>query len=259
MRFCSFLLLSLLTVPALAADREALKRRATDPDSGALPQGWAVGPGLFYKSSLYRNEDTTFTAAPLVYYWGERCSIYVKKASCRVFGNDGYEVSGILDLRTDGYEAEDSPFLVGMSDRDWTLDAGVGLEFDTPAGDLELELVADVLGEYDGYEASFSWAVPVVLERAVMRFAAGYHWKSEDLVDHYYGVEGPESTPDRPFYAPDSASSWSLTYNCNWRISRNWLALARAEYQQFSSEIENSPIVEDSGDVRAVAGVAWHF
>jgi outer membrane protein len=259
MRNATTLLLLLLvfsTAATVAADRDELMARATDPETGAFPLGWAIGPGVFYKNSVYESGDSTLLPVPAVYYRGKHCMIYVKKGGCRIFDKKNVELSAIADLRLDGYEEGDGDFLEGMDDRDPTLELGLGLEVDTPFGDIELEALADPFGVHKGQEIVLGWSAPIILKRWVFRFNPAYRWKSSDLANYYFGVEPDEAAPSRPAYRVGSTTSWSLNTTINYRISPRWLALFLAEYEGYSSDIKDSPIVDESGQFRTLVGFA---
>lgn len=256
----TLLLLSLLaTSTTLAVDREALAARATDPETGAFPAGWALGPGVFYETGLYKSADSLLIPVPTVYYRGKHCMIYVKKGGCKFFESKFVELSGIADLRLDGFEPDDGDFLEGMDDRHISLDGGLGVEFDTPFGNIELEATHDLLGNHEGYEIALGWSAPIVLKRWVINFSLAHHWKSSDMADYYYGVKPSEALPGRPAYDVGSATMWGLVTTVNYRISPKWLALALASYEAYDSDIKDSPIVEDSGQFRALVGAAYRF
>jgi outer membrane protein len=256
----ALVLLALLPAGAsLATDRDELARRATDPITGAFPAGWALGPGVYYSSSLYESVDSQVIPVPTVYFRGKHCAIYVSEGACEFFEWKFLELEAIADLRLDGYDADDSDFLAGMEDRDFSVNGGLGVGFQTPIGDFEMEALHDLLGEHDGYEIGVGWAAPIVLERSVLRFALTHHWRSSDMAGHYYGVEPDEAVPGRPAYRVGSASLWTGVFHTNWRVSRRWLMVAQASYERYSSEIRDSPIIESSGQFKGLFGLAYKF
>jgi outer membrane protein len=101
--------------------------------------------------------------------------------------------------------------------------------------------------------------VPVVLERWVLRFAVEHRFKDEELADYYFGVEPDEALPGRPAYDVGSTDTWSVNVLTNHRISKRWLGILLSEYEWYSSDIEDSPVVDDSGQMRMLIGAAYRL
>lgn len=252
-------LLPVSSTAVLAVDPDAMERRATDPETGALPSGWAVGPGMVLESGLYDGGDSSMSAAPTLYFRSEHCKIYLKTAGCRLAGNGWFELDAMADLRLDGFEPGDSAVLVGMEQREDSIDVGFEMEFTTPVGIFEIEALTDALGRHGGQELNVSWNAPLILKRSVIQFQLGYSLKSADLADYYYGVRADEIAPGRPQYDVGSTGTWQVGVRGSQRISRQMLFLYSAQYERFSSAIRSSPIVDDDGQMRLFTGIGWRF
>ena len=244
---------------ALAADRDELVKKATDSETGAFPPGFFLGPGVFYRSVPIRDVDVVLIPVPTVYYSGKHCSIYVKKGGCGLFERGFFSLDAIADLRLDGYDGDDGDVTDGMDDREISLDAGLGMEFDSPIGDFELAAVHDVLGNHEGAELNLAWSVPLVFEGWVLRFSLEHRWWDSDLADYYYGVEADEALPGRPAYEVGSTNFWAFNFLVNHRISKGWMGIFLAEYERFSDDITDSPIVGEDGQIRALVGAAYRL
>ncbi len=113
----------------------------------------------------------------------------------------------------EGYSGSDSPFLNGMQSRDWSVDGGVNIEAATPVGLLGLSIVTDLLGRYRGQEVEFRYLIMFPLLGFNWIPSGGVRWKSDNLVDYYYGVRPDEARPDRP---PPTKANRRSTPSCGW-------------------------------------------
>ena len=256
----SILLLTFLTaLPALAVDVERLERRATDPETGPLPPGWMVGPGMVFESGTYSSGNSSFTPVPTLYFRNDRCDIYLKTAGCRLLERGRFELDAVAELRLDGFAPADDRMLSGMEEREPTIDVGLEMAMTTPVGIFEVEALQDPLGRHGGRELTLSWNAPLVLKRSVIQLSLGYSWKSAELADYYYGVRPEEARPGRPAYEVGATETWSVGVEGSQRISRRTMLLYSLKYERFSSAIRNSPIVDEEGQLRAFTGFGWRF
>ncbi|MFD2165073.1 MipA/OmpV family protein [Thalassotalea euphylliae] len=73
---------------------------------------------------------------------------------------------------------------------------------------------------------------------------------SEDTVNYFYGING---------YEGDSTTNFSVGALATYRFSKQWLALAGANFTSLGDEIKDSPIVADDSQTAALVGVAYTF
>lgn len=239
------------------SDRGASRQSAFS--TNAIPEKLSLGLAGFYKSGLYVDRDDTFIPVPLVYYRNDDLLIYVQQASYAIYKLGILEVAAVAELRLDGYQEDDSDFLKGMDDRWYSVDAGLSAELDTPIGDVVLEGISDILFQHQGQEVKLSYEVPLILEDWYIKPIVTGRWKSQNLANYYYGVRADEATALRPEYVVDDVFGYSAALAINYRIAEDWLAIFLGEYQRFADDIHDSPIVEDSGQLKGFLGVGWVF
>jgi outer membrane protein len=218
-----------------------------------------LGGGGFVQTAPYAGVDARVYPAPVVAYEGKR--LYVRSAivGYRLISENGVSIGPLVQLRIDGFKGDDSPFLNGMQDRHWSVDGGVNIEAVTPVGLLGVSVVSDLLGRNRGQEVEFRYLIMFPVLGFHLIPSGGVRWKSEKLVDYYYGVRPNEARPDRPAYEGEQAFDPFLRLVVRHKLTKHWSLFSDAQYEWLASEITNSPIVSKDHQVSFTAGVlyAW--
>jgi outer membrane protein len=218
-----------------------------------------VGGGAFIQTSPYAGVDTKVYPAPVVAYEGKR--FYVRSAivGYRIISENGLMIGPQVEPRVEGYNADDSPFLNGMRDRNWSVDGGVNIEAATPVGLLGVSIVTDLLGRSCGQEVQFRYLIMFPALGFHLIPSGGVSWESEKLVDYYYGVKPSEARPGRPAYEPGQAFDPFLRLVIRRKLTKHWSLFSDARYEWLASEITDSPIVSKDYQFSITAGAlyAW--
>ena len=181
------LALGLAATPAFAQD-------APDPQ----PR-WTVGLLALDRDAPYRQLDEDLLVVPLVRFEGERFYLRGMRGGVVLANSGGISFGGFLQARGDGYDAADSPFLAGMADRKFSMDAGLAASWRVPGvGQFEASLATDVLDRSGGQEAEVSWTGLVRAAGWQILPSVALRWQSQDMVDYYYGVRTSEAIVGRP-------------------------------------------------------------
>jgi outer membrane protein len=218
-----------------------------------------VGAGILVRSKPYKGVDPKIYPIPIFGYEGERLYLHGIAGGYRLFRKGSWSLGPVLQPRFDGYEEDDSRDLAGMDDRDLTLDGGVGLTWLTDWGLIGASLVTDLFGKHDGQELEISYTA--VVSRFDFDFipSAGLRYKSDKLVDYYYGVKSSEARAGRPAYEADAATDPFIRLAVRRKLVGKWSLLGAVQYEWFDSEIKDSPIVDQSQDVSFIAGLLYSW
>jgi outer membrane protein len=218
-----------------------------------------VGGGAFVQTSPYVGVDARVYPAPVVAYEGKR--LYVRSAivGYRLISENGLMIGPQVEPRVDGFSADDSPFLNGMRDRNWSVDGGVNIEAATPVGLLGVSIVTDLLGRHRGQEVEFRYLIMFPALGFHFIPSGGMRWKSDSLVDYYYGVRPNEARPDRPAFKGEPAFDPFLRLVIRRKLTKHWSLFSDARYEWLAREITNSPIVSKDYQFSITTGVlyAW--
>lgn len=249
-------LLTTLLAPVLAmAALPALAQEGPEPQ----PR-WTLGLLAIERDAPYRQLDEDLLVVPLVRFEGERFYLRGLRGGVVLARDGGFEFGALLQGRGDGYDAADSPYLAGMDDRDFSLDAGLAASWRVPrVGQIEVAVATDVLDRSGGQEATLSWTGLVRAGGWRLLPGAALKWQSGDMVDYYYGVRPGEALPGRPAYAPGSAMIPEVSLLATHPVGERWEFFARAGHAWLPSEITDSPLVDQDGRSTLMVGLGYTF
>jgi outer membrane protein len=249
---------SLITLGFLLGTQQAY---ATDKyDEPEL--SWGVGLGMISEDEGYTEVGSDSTAVPIFIINYGKFYLMGPKFGYQLYANDNYTFGLTGNFRMDGYEAEDSLFLMGMDDRDGTLDLGVEYSYDTGFGKIGIEIVADTLGKHEGYQADISFSYPINFDNGQLSPYIGAEYRSDDLVNYYYGVKNTEVTQIRQFYQADSAVNLVMGIRSTWFSGPHHRFVAMLQFKAFDDSIKDSPIIDadDADDAyNMIFGYAYVF
>lgn len=242
------LALALAAAPVLAQD-------APEP-----PPRWTFGLLAIERDAPYRQLDEDLLVVPLVRFEGERFYLRGLRGGVVLVEDGGFELGAYVEGRGDGYEAADSPYLAGMDDRDFSLDAGLAASWRVPrVGQFEVSLGTDVLDRSGGQEAGVSWTGLVRAGSWRLLPGVSLRWQSSDMVDYYYGVLPGEAIAGRPAYAPGSALFPAVSLLATRPLGERWEFFARAGHTWLPSEVTNSPLVDQDSRTSVIVGLGYTF
>jgi outer membrane protein len=218
-----------------------------------------LGGGAFVQTEPYVGVPARVYPAPVVAYEGERLFVRSAIVGYRIISNRGLMIGPLVQPRVEGFQADDSPFLRGMSDRQWSVDGGVNIEVVTPVGLSGVSLVSDLLGRSRGQEVEFRHLIMLPVLGFQLIPSGGVRWKSARLVDYYYGVRPNETLPDRPAYEGEQAFDPFLRLVVRHSLTKHWSLFSDAQWEWLAREITNSPIVGKDYQLGLTVGAlyAW--
>jgi len=244
---------SLMTLGFLIGAQQAY---ATDQyDDPKL--SWGIGLGMISEDEGYTGLESDSTVVPLFIVDYGKFYLMGPKFGYQLYGNNNYTFGLIGNYRLDGYEAEDSPYLKGMDDRDGTLDIGVEYSYDTGFGEIGIEVVADTLDTHEGYQADISFSYPINFDNGQLSPYIGAEYRSDDLVNYYYGVKNTEVTQIRQFYQADSAVNLVTGIRSTWFSGPHHRFVAMLQFKAFDDSIKDSPIIDADDAYNMIFGYAY--
>lgn len=124
-----------------------------------------------------------------------------------------------------------------------------GLEWLFRAGRVagQLDALYEATGRHKGYEVRGAVAAPLIQNENSLVVSTGFTWKSDALVDYYYGIG--------PAYRPDAAFNPFIKLGYSRPLGERFTLNAFAHYEYLDDAIADSPIVTDHGVLSVFAGV----
>jgi len=226
-----------LTTPVLADDRGEVRKRLE-------PKGFLYGFGLGVKQELYKGYDRRVIPLPILGYRGDRLSVLGPFVSYDVLNQDGIKLSAQASPRFQGFDSSDSDVFIGMDERDFSFDAGLGVKYERNDWNVGLSSMFDVLNKSNGYElkASLGRAFksgPIFYEPTI-----SVSYLDANHVNYYYGVRDYEATTLRPAYKADSALNTTIGFSVATPIFFDGFTRLSVDYTLSDSNITDSPLVD---------------
>jgi outer membrane protein len=234
--------------------------------SDGQPPRWGLGLAAVVKDSPFAGEGTRVLPLPLISYQGERFSLRGLSAQWQVYGSDSFELYAKGKFRMDGFEVDD----LGkaelarngidyrlLEDRDKGFDLGLGMKWSGPAGELEVELLADATDTSGGQEVSIEYGYPIELGMGTLTPNVGATWMSKDMANYYYGTLDEEVARGVVDYKPGAVTIPHIGVQYFRPVGEKWSFMASAQYSVVPEEIQDSPLIEPDTDGTAMLFVGF--
>jgi outer membrane scaffolding protein for murein synthesis (MipA/OmpV family) len=225
--------------------------------SAALGGGLRTGASPYFSSG---NEDERKSdLVPLYLYQGKYLFARGTSGGLHVFRNDALELNLYTRYRFQRLDPNRDPFYEGLEERRQSLDAGIELGLTQPWGELKLDWVADTLDRHNGQEVRASYRYRWDLGPWSISPFIAWNWQNDNLSNYYFGVSEAEATAARPAYAPGQAEWVSWGMNTSWQVTDRIVLFGNVAFIGGSSEITDSPLVEEDSYSSVFVGGTYMF
>ncbi len=244
---------------------EEAQTETTSAETAEMDEGPSihVGGGAIISSQPYVGTDARVYPLPLFTYEGRKLYFRGIMGGYWLYSFDGLSVGPVIRPRFEGYDEHDSSELRGMDDREWSIDGGLGVSWLTSIGLFGVTFVTDMLGRHNGQELDLSYTILFKWGGFDFIPSLGVRWKSENLVDYYYGVNDDEIRFDgavsRASYDGNDAVNPYLQLAVRRKLSDRWSLLGAVQYEWLDSEITDSPIVDDDYEASFLLGILYSW
>lgn len=151
------------------------------------------------------------------------------------------------------------PVIDELESRNFTYLGGIEAYFYTQVGVINLSLTHDLLDVHQGTEATLKWLYNLAIEDWKFELALVLDWKSEEVVDYYYGVRPSENAYWSEAYEAKSALNTGLELTTHYVLAEHWQLLFLARYTQIADEIVASPLLNEDYTSTFFVGTAYRF
>lgn len=222
---------------------------------------WGLGVGVIGQSSPYVDSNASvYQAIPAVTYVGERLQWFGPALRFGIAGSGRARLAIDASYRVGAYEEDDSPVLAGLGDRDGTLMAGLGAQFELGKGfELGANYQHDLLDEFGGGLATINLRRSFQLGIARLTPQVSANWLSADLANYEFGVPLAQATAARPAYLPGSSSTLGAGISTLFEITEDWRLLFNLSAERLGSELRDSPLVDEEYVIKGFLGATYTF
>jgi outer membrane protein len=220
-----------------------------------------LGIGVLGRSNPYVDSSQTVSRViPAVTYVGERLQWFGPALRYGLVGSGKLRFAAAAEYRIGVYEEADSSFLSGLGDREDTLLAGFGLQYEIAEGfELELLYQHDALDRIGGGMANVRLSRGIPWGTAVFVPKIAYNWLGSDMSNHDFGVPQSAATPERPAYRLGSTTSVEAGIGVFIEITENWRIIIDVAGEGLQDRVAASPIVDDDVVIKGLAVATYVF
>ena len=229
------------------------------PPVSANESSWGLGVGFGYERKPYRDFDNKPQGLPLILYTNQYVSILGPSIDVHLPSAGPVSLRLRARYSQDGYEAEDSPYLVGMAERKDGFWVGGAAIWRAGFANLSAEILADAAGNSKGtklklqIDRRFGYGPLAFTPRlAAQRFDDNY-------VDYYYGVLSGEARPDRAGYVGLASTNIEAGVRIDYTIARRQNIFVDVSGNHLGSGIRDSPLVDRSNSSAVRFGYLYRF
>ncbi|ABV86207.1 MltA-interacting MipA family protein [Shewanella pealeana ATCC 700345] len=151
------------------------------------------------------------------------------------------------------------PVIGELENRNFTYLGGDEAFIYTRFGIVHASVAHDILDVHGGLESKLKWFYNIPLDKWNFEFAAVLDWKSDEVVDYYYGVRPSESLYWNQAYQAESALNKSIEFTGQYVLTENWNLLLVARYTDIADAIVDSPLVDKDYTSTYFVGAAYRF
>ena len=153
----------------------------------------------------------------------------------------------------------DSISINDISSRKWAADAGFRVNWNGSDSLLSAAIAGDPLGVHQGYYAQLKYQYRWQWEDWRFAANASVTYKSEKLIDYYYGIDGEDTANSNLWYAADHALQTSVGLLLNKPLSKHWRWVGRVQLSTLGSGMTDSPLVSKDYVASGFIGFGYQF
>lgn len=137
----------------------------------------------------------------------------------------------------------------------------LGLEYERVLGNwvVSVQALSDFTAVHKGSEFRLAASVPLQWQNHSFGIAFGGAWQSQSLVNYYYGVRQNEVTDETLIYSADGGVTTFIRLDWRRPMSEHWSLMATLHNKWLSSEIVDSPLIDESTVMTGFLGIAYRF
>ena len=259
-----FLLFSIVFLILLSKLAKAESDANYTLSNNAKPEKqFSIGIGTVLTNEPYKEIDTKVRVIPFFLYRTRNLSLYGPIMNYSLFNDKSYDLGIIAKARFEGYEEDDSDFLQGMDEREWTFELGTYASKEFNFGKINADFSADILNRHQGYELKsyYSYTFRNVLKTPGLMISPniGINYRSEHLNNYYFGVRSSEAIVGRPVYNAGDSIGLIAGASINYMFSEKTSIMGMISFEWLGDEIKKSPVVDKNFESSFILGIVYNF
>lgn len=214
----------------------------------AIPRSknlYGIGVAALPKTS--GSDEFRVLALPIINAnYGDRYYINALQAGVWLLDSDDKRLRfGLSTQARFGWDADDGKLTRGMNDRDFSLDFGPTVRWQTDYGTINAQWGFDIGGASNGQTIDLQYIKSMLRSSAFnLNGSLGVTWNDKKLNNYYFGVDENETSQFRPAYSAGSSTELRVGINGSYTVGRDKYLLFGAFITRLGDQQANSPIVE---------------
>jgi len=227
---------------AHAEDRIDLVTETPIPRSKNL---YGVGVAVLPETS--GAESYRVLALPIINAnYGDRFYINALQAGVWLLDSDDKRLRfGLSAQARIGWDDKNARITRGMNERDFSVDMGPAIRWQTDYGTFNANWGVDVGGASNGHTVDFQYIKNLYRGSTFkLNSSLGLTWNNGKFNDYYFGVGADETGPQRPAYRAGPGTELRISLNGSYQLSDESYLLFGGALTRLGSAQADSPIVE---------------
>ena len=233
------------------------------PLFNAPPGTAALGGGIRGGQSPYfafdNDDQRRLDLIPLYLYNGQHVFFRGVSGGVHLYNSNDLELSVLGRYRFQHLDPGRNEFYQGIEERKQSLDAGFQTRLSKDWGTVRLSWVTDTLDRHKGQEVQLSYRYHFDAGPWIFSPFISWSWQDENLTNYYFGVSPEEARPDLPEYTPGDSQQVSFGLNSSWQVTNRITLFGNVAFGGPSSEVVNSPLVDEDNFSQAFVGGTYTF
>ena len=157
-----------------------------------------------------------------------------------------WELGFVGRFQTLGLGISKSDELLGLEDRQWTVEAGPLIGWRGFPVHVQFRSFWEAPDRHSGTTSELTFRLPWEHRRGYFVPSVRVKYLSDNYSDYYFGVAPEEATATYPEYQPGSAINTHVELSLGYELSPHWLLQAKVGVEFLDAAIEASPTVDRS-------------
>lgn len=221
---------------------------------------YGIGVGMIPKTS--GSKDFRAVVMPVINAnYGERFYINGLQAGAWLIESEDKRLRfGVSADARFGWDADDNSRTKGMNDRDFSVDIGPVLRWQTDYGTINAQWGFDAGNASKGQNIQLQFIRSLYRsEKLKLNGMVGMQWNDKKFNDYYFGVDQNEVRPDRPAYQAGAGMQFQMGVNGIYSVKENHALFFGVMVSQLGKEQSDSPIVETKTQPMGFVGYSIGF
>ena len=261
----------IIIISTLVLGLGSFTARAQESENDSENNGglsWSLGIAGISSQKPFKDIDRDNKVIPLIFYEGKYLElvgpgIEFKLASLDLSESQQFNFRVVTQYSFGGYdedEADETPILNGMDEREGGFWAGAKIEWQNPLVDISAEWLSDISDNSDGQQLSLAMERTWVFgQRLILTPRVVAIWQDDKHVNYHYGVRTHEVRADRPAYIGESAVNIEYGLRGIYMLDMHNALFLDLGVTSLAQEIKDSPLVDSSTENQIIVGYRYQF